>query len=375
MEFLKNPIFATHAVAAAGSAAFGTTLTHPIDTLKALIQVGTGPSQQLGIAQVLEKVRSAAGPFGLYSGLGWSTLATVSSLGARFGAYELLTAYCKDGRVDDYLYVSEAFLSGLAVGPIEALVSTPFELFKIRAQVTSSSHLSNNTSLRAFQSTAPTISKLLRGYTPDKTAWEQSIGLLSALPSKHPDLANALKEYPWMMTGTGRPPFVYEIKGPSNIISLEGWQTLWRGIRSGIARDSIFGGVFFSTWHFIHIAMLDWKAVDMDPPPRTKEDIGPTSPLASSLAAGFSGVVAAAASHCFDTAKTRSQAIVVPKYISMERRLLRWKPLGLWIERFTGLSPADRKILFRGLWLRMARSGLASFSVVGCYYFAVDHLI
>lgn len=37
------------------------------------------------------------------------------------------------------------------------------------------------------------------------------------------------------------------------------------------------------------------------------------SPLAVSLAAGFSGSVAAAASHSFDTAKSRSQCIVLPK--------------------------------------------------------------
>ncbi|KAG9453551.1 hypothetical protein H6P81_006455 [Aristolochia fimbriata] len=330
MEFLKNPIFATHALAAAGSAAVGTALTHPIDTLKVLIQVGTGPSQQLGITQVLEKVQLASGPLGLSSGLGWSTLASVSSLGARFGAYELLTAYCRDGRADNYLYVSEAFLSGLAVGPIEALVSTPFELLKVRAQVTSTSHSrnSNSTALRA-----PTISKLLKGYTPDKMAWEQTIGLLSALPSKHPNLVNALKEYPWIMTGTGRPPFVYEVRGPSNIMSLEGWHTLWRGIRSGIARDSIFG---FS-------GMLDWGILFSL---GTIEDIGPVSPFASSVAAGFSGVVAAAASHCFDTAKTRSQAIIVPKYISMERRFMRWKPLGFWIER-----------LVAGLLVRITEAG------------------
>ena len=46
---------------------------------------------------------------------------------------------------------------------------------------------------------------------------------------------------------------------------------------------------------------------------RSDEEIGPLSPLAVSVAAGFSGSVAAAASHCFDTAKTRTQCIVLPK--------------------------------------------------------------
>ena len=38
-ELLKNNLFATHAVAAAGSVALGTVLTYQLDTLKALIQV------------------------------------------------------------------------------------------------------------------------------------------------------------------------------------------------------------------------------------------------------------------------------------------------------------------------------------------------
>ncbi|KAJ0489148.1 hypothetical protein HanHA300_Chr12g0440681 [Helianthus annuus] len=43
---------------------------------------------------------------------------------------------------------------------------------------------------------------------------------------------------------------------------------MWRGIRSGLVRDCIFGGVFFFQLA-IHRAMLDWKAVGMDPIPRS----------------------------------------------------------------------------------------------------------
>ena len=46
---------------------------------------------------------------------------------------------------------------------------------------------------------------------------------------------------------------------------------------------------------------------------RYDEEIGPLSPLAVSLAAGFSGSIAAAASLGFDTARSRSQCIVLPK--------------------------------------------------------------
>lgn len=38
-ELLKNNLFATHAIAAAGSVAVGTALTYPLDTLKVLVQV------------------------------------------------------------------------------------------------------------------------------------------------------------------------------------------------------------------------------------------------------------------------------------------------------------------------------------------------
>ncbi|PHT65096.1 hypothetical protein T459_29521 [Capsicum annuum] len=52
---------------------------------------------------------------------------------------------------------------------------------------------------------------------------------------------------------------------------------------------------------------------------RSDEDVGPLSPLAVSLAAGFSGSLAAAASHGFDTAKSRSQCMVLPKVCCLTR--------------------------------------------------------
>ncbi|OMO61385.1 Integrase, catalytic core [Corchorus capsularis] len=106
------------------------------------------------------------------------------------------------------------------------------------------------------------------------------------------------------------------------------------------------------------------------PLPRVRydEEIGPLSPLAVSLAAGFSGSVAAAASHSFDTAKSRSQCTVLPKFIAMERKLLKWKIPGKRFEKLAGIHPADRNLLFRAIWLRMARSGIASFMIVGSYY-------
>jgi len=62
------------------------------------------------------------------------------------------------------------------------------------------------------------------------------------------------------------------------------------------------------------------------------------------------------------------------QYIALERKLLKWKAPGTWIERKTGISPADRNVLFRGIGLRMARSGIASFILAGSYYLVVDYI-
>ncbi|KAK9168077.1 hypothetical protein Syun_000217 [Stephania yunnanensis] len=374
-ELLQSNMFAIHAIAAAGSVAIGTSLVHPFDTLKTLSQVSSVSGKGFAAQQVLDRVRSVSGNLGVYSGLGWSALGRVPGLAARFGVFELLSAFYKDGREDKYVYVSEAIFAGIAGGALEAFVNSPFELFKLRSQVSSVSLIQNSASDATRLATSPVNGRLLPGYMANKNAWDNTLGLLSTLRSKHPNMIGALKEYPWLMTGSGKPPPVCDVKRPLDIVSLEGWQALWRGLRAGIARDCIFGGIFFSSWQSIHIAMLDWKAVEMDPPPRFYEEVGPISPLASSLAAGFSGTIAAAISHCFDTAKTRSQCTVIPKYISMERSLLKWQLPGQRFERITGIHPADRSILLRGLWLRMARCGIGSFAIVGGYYFAVDHLM
>ncbi|OWM84232.1 S-adenosylmethionine mitochondrial carrier protein isoform X2 [Punica granatum] len=372
-KFLENHMYATHAVAAAASVTFGTAVTYPLDTVKTLIQVGSGPGKQLTPTRALETVRALSGTSGLYSGFCCLAVGRTLGLGARFGVYELLTAFCKDGREDNYVYVNEALMAGFVAGATESLVSSPFELIKLRAQVTSASHVPSSTP--SAKAASPFIERLLRGYSPNKSVLNDYVSLLSTLNSKHPNMVGALQEYPWMMTGSGKPPSVCDVKRPLDIVSLEGWKALWRGFRSGVVRDSFFGGLFFSTWQFLHQAMLDWKAVGMDPPPRSNEEVGPLSPVAVSLAAGFSGVVAAAASHCFDTAKSRSQCTVIPKYVAMERRLLKWSRPGNRFERYTGIHPADRIILFHGIWPRMARSGISSFLIVGGYYLFIDQLV
>ncbi|KAJ4717645.1 Mitochondrial substrate carrier family protein [Melia azedarach] len=369
---LEDQFFTSHAIAGVWSVALGTTVTYPLDTIKVLIQVGSGSGKQLSPPLVLNRIRSQTG---LYSGLGWLTLGRTLGVGARFGVYEILTAFYRDGREDNYVYVSEALMAGMVAGAVESIISSPLELMKLRAQVSSASRVQGSASIVKNTAVAPAFRRLLHGYTPDLKALNHSAGLLSILSNKHPNLNGALQGYPWMMTGSGRPPSVWNVRRPSDIVSLEGWSAWWRGLRAGVVRDSVFGGIFFSSWQFLHRAMLDWKAVGMDPSPRTDEEVGPLPPLSASLAAGFSGIVAAAASHCFDTAKSRAQCIVLPKYVSMERKLLKWKLPGKRFERYTGIHPADRNLLFRGIWLRMGRSGLASFLIVGSYFSALDFLV
>ncbi|GMH29738.1 hypothetical protein Nepgr_031581 [Nepenthes gracilis] len=373
-ELWKNPSFATHAFAAAGSVTLGTALTYPLDAIKTIIQVSSSSRKQFTSTQVIDRILSLSGPSGLYSGFGWSTFGRITSLGARFGTYEVLTAFYKDGREDNYVYVYEALLAGIAAGAVESLISSPFELFKLRAQVTSATRAPTAMpSNRIF--VAPMSLRLLHRNVLDKKALAHSVSLLSVLTSSHQNLTDALKNYPWMMTGSGKLPAVSDVRHPLEIVRLEGVGALWRSLRAGVVRDSIFGGVFFSMWQFLHLAILNWKAVQIHPPPLSDDDIGPLSPLEVSLAAGFSGSAAAAASHGFDTARCRSQCTVLPKFVSMERRFLRWKRPGNLFERVSGIHPADRNILFRGILLRMARSGFASFMIVGSYFLAVDHLL
>lgn len=183
----------------------------------------------------------------------------------------VVTIACvSDGREDNYVYVSEALMAGMVAGAAEALISSPFELMKVRAQVSSAIRVQTSTSVAENVTASPVIRRLLHGYTPDLKALSHSTGLLSILTNKYPDLMGALQEYPWMMSGSGRPPLVSSVRRPSDIVSLEGWGALWRGLRSGVVRDSVFGGIFFSSWQFLHRAMLDWKAVGMDPEPRYK---------------------------------------------------------------------------------------------------------
>ncbi|KAF2587644.1 hypothetical protein F2Q70_00035485 [Brassica cretica] len=380
-KLIENHQFATHAIAASASVSLGTALAYPLDTIKTIIQVGSGPSKKLSPSQVVNRVFRFSGYSGLYSGLGWLTLGRISGIGARFGVYEILTAFYKDGRRDNYVQVSEAVLAGMVGGAAETVMTSPFELIKVRQQVTAASRAPNAaTAAETAPVISPMINKLLRRYALDmksltQTSLTQTVNLLSVLNHKHPNMTAALQEYPWMMTGTGNPPSAMDVKRPMDVASLEGVRALWRNLRSGLIRDCLYGGVFFGTWQFLREAMIGWKAVGMNPLPSSEEEVGPLSPVAVSIAAGFSGAIAAAASHSFDTARTRAQCVILPKYTAKERKFLKWNKPGKRLERWTGIHPTDRNLLFRGIGIRMARSSVASTIIVGSYYLAVDLLV
>lgn len=162
------------------------------------------------------------------------------------------------------MHVSEAMLAGMTSGAIESVTCTPFELLKLRNQISSTSQIKPIVT----QTPTPLSSKLLPGYSPFPRAFNSTVELLSVLSPKHPDLLGALKTNPWMLTGSGRLPLASEVKGLSSVLSLEGFGALWRGIRPGIFRDSIFGGFFFATWQFLHEGMLTWKSLSINPPPK-----------------------------------------------------------------------------------------------------------
>lgn len=374
-DLFKDRAWATHAIVGSASVALSTVLTYPLDTLKVLTQVGSSSNKQLTAQQVLERVRNVSGNSGLYSGINWWMLGRTFGIGARFGIYEILTAYYKDGREDSFVDVSEALLAGMAAGAVESLVISPFELVKLREQVASAARTQAVSSVIQKGTVSPLHAKLLPRYSPDLRALNNTVSLLSTLTTKHPKMVDALKEYPWMMSGSGEPPPVSVVRRPSHIISLEGWGSLWRNLRSGLVRDSMFGGIFFSSWQFIHTAMVAWKGAGMDPPPRSLEEVGPVSPIGLTVAAGFSGSLAAAVSHGFDTSRSRSQCTILPKYVAMERVVSKSKRPGRKFERLTGIHPTDRNLLSKGLCLRIARSGIASFVLVGSYYFAISNLV
>eukprot|EP00249_Psilotum_nudum_P012588 c23871_g1_i1 orf=184-1323(+) len=371
----RETLFLRHSTAATWAIMAESVYTYPLDTIKTLLQVGADASEIVGVSRVVEAVRSSSGLQGFYGGVGWVLLGRLPVLGVRFGVYELLAAFYRDGRNDRYIYVSEAFLAGFTAGAMEALAATPFDILKLRSQMTAATRAA---SLHSNQRTPAKVvglaSQLLPGISSDAGRWDRVSQILAQLPTKHANLVGALKDYPWLITGSGDPPLVRDVRGVHGIVSLEGWRALWRGFQPGLCRDAIFGSFFFSSWQFLCDALMDWKALNMDPPPRSLEDLAPLSPLQLSTTAGIAASIAATASHCFDTVKSRSQGAVMPKYVFMERQLLKWKSPGTWYQRAFSLNPLDWKFRWRALGIRAAQQGIGTFTLIGTYNMAILYL-
>nr|GEW77420.1 hypothetical protein [Tanacetum cinerariifolium] len=241
------------------------------------------------------------------------------------------------GRQDNYVHVSEALMAGIAVSAVESLMSSPVELFTIRSQVTTASRVPKSSKALEIMYASSSIAKVLRGwYTPDDHAY------LNVIRSRSGSLGiatwivnlNILETTPSGVPNSSGPAYQKPLVWRPHILGLYnglGWLALGR-INSVGARFGTYelltafykGGLFIFLALYLLLAIsASCKAVGMDPIPSSDEDIGPLRPLAVTLAAGFSGSIAAAASHSFDNAKCRSQCLVLPKYITMERKFLR----------------------------------------------------
>ncbi|CAM6099450.1 unnamed protein product [Calypogeia fissa] len=368
----RRALLVRHGNAVLGAIATETVFFYPLDTLKTLLQVSANAGKSMGISAIVEGVGATSGFAGLYGGAGWQVLGRLPVLSARFGVYEIITAYFSDGRSENFVTVSEALLAGLAAGACESVISTPFDFLKVRAQVITATTGEVKARSAFFQSQQKTFdpNSALRG--SNAAHWKNIRKSLSLLPVQSPNLIPALKEYPWLATGSGQPPLVKDVGGLRGAIRLEGWKSLWSGLRPGLFRDAIYGGCFFSVWQYLDDLVAEWKAYKMDPPPSSWDEVGPSSPLQLSLTAGIAASFAAAASHSFDSAKSRAQATVVPKYLAMERTLLKWKVPGNWFEYIVGFSPLDRPFLRKALGVRALQHGLGTFALVLTYHTTVQ---
>ncbi|KAL2652378.1 hypothetical protein R1flu_020506 [Riccia fluitans] len=345
---------------------------YPIDTLKTLLQVNANAGRKLDASAVVEGVSKSSGFTGLYGGVGWQLLGRLPALGVRFGVYELMTAFYADGRGDNYVTLSESFLAGLTAGAVESLVSTPFDFLKVRAQITSATTGEVKVQRETFNFKSLKAQVNSHSNFSDGAHWDRIRRSLSLLPSRKTDIVVELKRYPWLVTGSGQPPLVNDVGGLRGAVSLEGWNALWRGLRPGLYRDAMYGGFFFCGWQFLDDLVTEARAYLMNPPPMSWDEVSPSSPWQLSITAGIAASFAATASHSFDSAKTRTQATVLPKYLTMERKLLNWKAPGSWFESIVGFNPYDRHVLRTGLGLRVLQQGVGTFALVLTYHTAVQ---
>jgi len=363
---------ARHGLAAIAAVATEAALTYPLDTLKTLLQVSANAGKSTGIQAAVNagtrvdvsilasEIRSTFGVSGFYGGVGWQLLGRLSTLGARFGVYELSCAFITDGRTSHQVTISEAFLAGLFAGSVESFVGTPFDILKLRAQLTACS----------LPLEGATVSK-----SYSEAQWNRAHRCFIGLPHLNPNIVSSLRRDPWLQNGSGHPPLVRDVSGLKRVTDVEGLSTLWRGVRPGMFRDASYAAVFFGSWQFLYELLLELKAFKMEPKPSSLEEIPPLKPWQLTVTAGIAASGAAAVSHTLDTAKTRSQATIIPRHVAMERQFLKWVKPGSWLSRTVGILPFDEPLLWRGLRIRIAQHGLAATALVGGYQAALHYFM
>ncbi|GBG91090.1 hypothetical protein CBR_g51824 [Chara braunii] len=114
-----------------------TVATYPMETVKTLMQVqSASTAAPVSSLELFRRLRAATGVTGVYRGALWTLSGQVPSLAVRFGTYQLMTAFFQDGRLLPGVSTSEALKAGALAGALEAVVSTPLELVKVRIQST-----------------------------------------------------------------------------------------------------------------------------------------------------------------------------------------------------------------------------------------------
>lgn len=110
-------------------------ITHPMDTLKARVQVETKANEK--IAHAMKSLIQKEGIAGLYRGIGVAVLGSLPANVLYFGTYE----YCKKHLLFlNYLQGSEFikyFVSGICAETVACLIYVPVDIIKERRQVQS----------------------------------------------------------------------------------------------------------------------------------------------------------------------------------------------------------------------------------------------
>ena len=126
-------------VLAGGSAGVvGTVLGYPLDSVKTRMQT----SGQTGFLRVMRQVYSSEGLGGLYRGIASPLLSLTLLNTLNFTAYSEFKRLLRlEGDVDYGVFEFRVPVAAACVGPLSAMISTPFELVKVlrRLIATSSS--------------------------------------------------------------------------------------------------------------------------------------------------------------------------------------------------------------------------------------------